>query len=39
MEMINTWYGDIEQALLKKFQQVRLLVLDVMGYFRTAVFI
>lgn len=33
MEMINTWYGDIEQALLKKFQQVRLLVLDVDGVF------
>lgn len=33
MKMINTWYGDIEQSLLDKFCQVRLLILDVDGVF------
>lgn len=33
MQMINTWYGDINQPLLQQFGQIELLVLDVDGVF------
>ena len=33
MQMVNTWYGDIERPLLDKFQQIRLLILDIDGVF------
>lgn len=33
MDMINTWYGDIERSLLTKFRTIELLILDVDGVF------
>ncbi|AAV81243.1 3-deoxy-manno-octulosonate-8-phosphatase KdsC [Idiomarina loihiensis] len=33
MECINTWYGDIEKSLFKRFSEIKLLVLDVDGVF------
>lgn len=33
MDMINTWYGDIESNLLTKFRNIKLVIFDVDGVF------
>lgn len=33
MDFINTWYGDIEQRLVRQWQHTQLLILDVDGVF------